>query len=327
MSKRKAILHIGTMKTGTTSVQAAFKANPEWLAERGYAYLGWPMRRSEAISAKIAEKDPSLGIIISDEALWHFALTSKSDTRAIKNVLADFKVDVYAYLRRPDEFLESWYLQGLKSGTGARSFSQFMGSGFVKRGAQYRERLQLFSRLFGRSAIHVCPYERAQLHAGDIVLDFMVRTGLVPLGTTHAALAAQGFKQTSQQNMSPDAHVHLLMELVRSYSSAENKDILALFKKVPASAPLGGADKSRVIYREERDLITDAYRAELRDIQAEFGGGATEDFFVHWPNAETPHKVSPLRGGFDTLLGFEAWNGQEAPMEAAADEGDAEPAN
>ncbi|MBU2867904.1 hypothetical protein [Pacificibacter marinus] len=92
--------------------------NPQVLARMGYSYFGPPMRRSEALSGALAELTDKncQNVIISDEGLWHFSDSKRSDTAGLAKVLKRYDVTVVIYLRRPDSFFESWCPSSYKMG-------------------------------------------------------------------------------------------------------------------------------------------------------------------------------------------------------------------
>lgn len=304
MTAKKAILHIGTMKTGTTSVQTALKNNPLWLEQQGYSYLGWPLRTSQVLETRIKAVPSDRSIIISDEGLWHFSGTARSDTAAIAKVLADFEVTVLVYLRRPDQFLEAWFSQGIKSGTGGSRVADFLTSEFVRTGSAFNARLDVFANLFGKAAIKVCPYEKGQMPQGDIVLDFLQKTGLAPIGCDHEALAAAGFKAvTARSNVSPDPDALLLMSIMRRFMPTDEVAIAEITTSLMKAAKrLEQSSHKRLLQREEVDQIIAQMRPELRKIQRDYGGGGGPDFFLNWPTPDTPHEVCALRRIYDQIM-------------------------
>ena len=304
MTIRKAILHIGTMKTGTTSVQTALKINPRWLAQQGYSYLDWPLRTSELLEKRIRAVPSERNIIISDEGLWHFAFSGRSDTAAIAKCLADFKVTVLVYLRRPDEFLEAWFSQGLKSGTGGSRVADFLSSGFVQTGSAFKTRLDAFAALFGKEAIQVCPYEKKQMPQGDIVLDFLQKTGLAPVGSDYKSLTAAGFEAVAtRSNVSPDPDALLLISIMRRFAPTDQVAIAEITASlVNAAKRAEQSSHKRLLQRDEVDLIIAQTRPELHKIQQDYGGGGGPDFFLDWPTPETPHEVCALRSIYDQIM-------------------------
>ena len=44
MGRSRCVLHVGTMKTATTTIQAWLERQAGWLATQGWIYPGWPHR-------------------------------------------------------------------------------------------------------------------------------------------------------------------------------------------------------------------------------------------------------------------------------------------
>jgi glycosyltransferase involved in cell wall biosynthesis len=301
MTNRKAILHIGTMKTGTSSIQATLRKSPSWLAQRGWEFGAGAQRTSESIAQCIHSIKDGRNLIISDEGLWHFAKSDRSDTAAIAGLLRDegFSVKVLAYFRRPDAFLESWYIQGLKNGLGNASFVEFEQSVFARAGCNFYGRLQIFTDLFGKGAIQIAPYEKAQLAQGDVVTDFLVRCGLAGADDTHESLAASGLIFPPKQNVSPDANVILLVSLLRNLGHLPEDALKQALKAVPL-VPSEGA--GRILTPQEVKEINARYLPVFRRLQAQYGGGAAPDFFLDWSTKNESTKTCVMRNAYDQLL-------------------------
>ncbi len=308
MKRRKVILHIGTMKTGTSSIQAALKGNKAWLAERGWAFVGWPARKSGVLTRRITRLTGDNDIVISDEGLWHFADSLRSDTAAMAQALKPYDVTVLVYFRRPDEFFESWFSQGLKTGTGAMSFANFETSAFVRTGSQFVERLNIFARLYGAEAIRIAPFERSQLANGDIVSDFLLRSGIVARDEL-PQLHKSGFVASPDQNRSPDAARILLCRMLRQFGKIDPQ-IVDMVMHAPDAAPenqdlltgtvVGKTPKARLLYADEIARVNARYRPAFVKLQ-EMYGDVGDTFFRDWGDDPKSIVTTPLRGAYDLL--------------------------
>lgn len=305
MTRRKVILHIGTMKTGTSSIQATLAQSPLWLAKRGWAFYRGAQRTSERIARRLETIRDDRNLIISDEGLWHFANSDRSDTAEIGRVLRDCDVTVLAYFRRPDEFLESWFTQGLKNGKGEASFERFLQEPFTRGGCDFHGRLQKFVDLFGKDAIRIAPYEKAQLAQGDVVTDFLVRTGLAAADDTHQSLMESGLKYPPKQNISPEANVILLVSLLRKLGRLPEDGLKHVLKAIPLFADTpedASVAAGRILLPGEVTSVNARYLPVFRKLQAEFGGGASPDFFVDWAVKADGVGTSVVRGLYDALI-------------------------
>ena len=178
----RLILHVGTHKTGTTSIQAALASNRQWLAERDYIFpplcgsqtshnefahriaLATPEGLDELRSMLVSASDPDRITIVSgeemsariagtrdwdgysDEDYWDRRLEYLQRVRA---VVQDFdEITVHLCLRRADGFAESIYATMMLSRRGRfrGSFERFISA--VAPIFEYQRQIDLFRRMF-----------------------------------------------------------------------------------------------------------------------------------------------------------------------------------
>ena len=152
----RLILHAGTHKTGTTSIQSTLAENREWLHEKGYVFpsLG-PVGHNEfahrLAQAKLKEiesfrtaimsvADPDRVFILSDEEFstqlvgakqWRFEKNEYWQQRRdylarLRTILRDFdQVTVFLCFRRHDAFAQSLYTTTVLSDQHRWSFAEF----------------------------------------------------------------------------------------------------------------------------------------------------------------------------------------------------------
>lgn len=306
------------MKTGTSTLQQTLARNQALLDALGQRYFGWPMRTSQKIEEQIHAAGSDRDIIISDEGLWHFCGTSKSDTKRIAEVLTSYETTIIVYFRRPDEFVESWFSQGLKNGLGSPDLISFLGSGFVN-SAPYRrpnagdpvgmqspgflanidlrilDKLSYFEATFPDANVVVRPYERAQLRDGDIVADFFDAIGLDP------STAGVPLERAANENVSPSADTVLFASLLRQRFDVPD-DVLQMFLRSHSPPKMRASDKRRILRYDEASAINASMRPVYRDIQSKWGGGASPDFFVDWELDETAFHESSFRDLYDEYV-------------------------
>jgi hypothetical protein len=292
----KAILHIGTMKTGTTSIQTALAKNPKALASRGYTYCGPPMRRSEPLAGVLAGlTDENLqNLIISDEGLWHFSDSARSDTAGLAKVLKGYDVTVVIYLRRPDSFFESWFLQGLKSGSGSKTMAQFLASSFVNYGAQFQKIIKRFEALFGVNSVVIRPYEAQQLKGGDVVLDFLHTVGF----------PADEFDMPARSNETSNTDINLLLSMLRNVKlppEVQTTQLQQIEKHLKDNGYTGR--RYSLFTQAELKAIVDTYLPVFRELQAKYDCGTSPDFFTSWPDSScVDEALLDLRFAQEALL-------------------------
>lgn len=199
----RTILHIGTHKTGTSSIQNFLANNRDHLARGGIHFAtsvrsarnvnalaadvacGRHARAEEFVAAAVAqaERRGCETLLLSAESFY--AMTAffylllacpvddywEAERAAISRLLAllpEGEVSVICYLRRQDMFVESLYNQFVKQAPGyAGTIEDFVEQcGPLP---DYDGHLRLWTQALGREAVQVRSYERAR---GDLVEDF-----------------------------------------------------------------------------------------------------------------------------------------------------------
>lgn len=117
----KLILHAGVHRTGTTSIQHYLAHNRQALADQGFAYTGpkdnhqelaWALLKgsisADEFTAAIVDSE-GRDIIVSAEDLCRIA-----DATLISRIAARFETHAILFVRRQDDWVESWYNQNVK---------------------------------------------------------------------------------------------------------------------------------------------------------------------------------------------------------------------
>jgi transcriptional regulator with XRE-family HTH domain len=192
--KKKLILHIGVHRTGSTAIQRALHANRDALQAQGFHYaldsenhtwMAFLIDQGPSSAADIVDRlvEDSLGtsantIIVSGEDLSRVRHVSR--LAGLKSV---FDIQVVCYLRRQDEWLESWYNQHVKwpwdPVLSTLTPQQFLDRRRRFHWLHYGEMLRRWRKLVGLRQITVVPFERGQI-TGSVVEDFCSRCGVDP---------------------------------------------------------------------------------------------------------------------------------------------------
>lgn len=209
-------IHIGTEKTGTTSLQSFFRENRTLLSARGVCYPASPgeekhfslsvycrddkikddlITRSgltdidsirkfkrelpEKIRSEILSvpgKEKKL--IFSSEHLSS-RLLNKEEIQQLKELVTPYSDNpkIVIYLRRQDEFLISSYSTSIKSG-GTNEFKIPSVNKRVENRFNYFTILEKWREVFGLENMIVRVYDRSLLVDGDIINDFLSITGI-----------------------------------------------------------------------------------------------------------------------------------------------------
>lgn len=198
MQKRRAILHIGAPKTGTTSIQQYLALNREEMKDHGFAYPSTTGRRAHlrlALAIEAASRgvvDPleqlkrDLGaelenlpstvtnVIFSSEHL-PAKLRNEDGTRLLREFLGAWFDDyrVVLYLRRQDEVAVSGFTTVLRSG-------RIRDSVLPEPSARddFLQILLRFGAAFGCESLVPRLFARDVFHDGDLLADFCQTIGL-----------------------------------------------------------------------------------------------------------------------------------------------------
>ncbi len=238
MRDRRLLLHIGSPKTGTTTLQATLKKNRERLLEQGVfvpAVLG---DMSHIRLTAYAQPDDSFttrprvvaGITNSDELIafrrkleTDFAdvlagagagaaltiITSESlgsnlrtpdDIARVKSFLAPHfsEIQLLFYVRRQDLRAVSDFDQSIKAGNPR---NRFFNTGFAY---EYDKMYRMWAEVFAGYPFQIKVFEPGRLQGGDIVQDFLEFAGIDP-----ASLA-----KIERRNTSLSAQAQLSMRAV-----------------------------------------------------------------------------------------------------------------
>ena len=196
-------LHIGTHKTGTTTIQSILSANQEAILAQGYYYskkcriritpgnhpLAWALlhgdrmlneQTGEILDLSCAWSDfleeipqAAENIIISSE---YFCLFRDEQVLTLKEILANFRVIPILYLRRQDKFLLSLYSENVKSNGHFESVHSFIQNQQEK--VDYLGIIDRWSRAFGHENMVIGLYTLGEGNT-DLIGDFLSKIGIV----------------------------------------------------------------------------------------------------------------------------------------------------
>jgi hypothetical protein len=256
------VLHVGSGKTGTTSIQNFLAKNRDRLAELGFLYPRSPGKvrhtrvslsvlpdhvvdRAPAwhrqgftstadfretfhrkLRAELARADLPR-VILSDEALFGTREESQQRLRMLTDDIAR-SVRLVVYLRRQDDHLASRYQQRVKTGETQRLEERVRLldlSGLY----DYRARLDKWQRVLEPSLLVVRPFERVRFPDGSLHQDFLDAAGI--------DARADELEQVTQLNESLDAEA---VEFLR---------ILNLFRVEHEGARVGLIDNRALVLR------------------------------------------------------------------------------
>jgi len=205
-AKKQLIIHAGLHRTGTTAIQEALSGSRELLAAKGISYpldfapgekgqqrmknhlnLAFALLRDEISPEQVLE-----WLSQAASGHWKVILSAEDfcrlkDLRFLEPLLDSFEIEVVFYLRRQDDWVNSWYNQNIRwpfDGTLARTTPL----GFLDHierfeWLRYFDVLERWERVLGREKLHVRVVEKGQV--SDVVADLFEICGLPPPAALH----------------------------------------------------------------------------------------------------------------------------------------------
>ncbi len=189
---RQIWLHIGSPKTGTTSLQGFLNDNAARLRAEGRmnfvesarthiahnplasaARMGTAGQLFDQICRE-ADTMPDCPQIVSSEMLFNSFTARKLAATVPEDMKSRTKV--IAYIRRQDNYLEALYKQLLKNSRIEPDRQAFLAD--ARRRVRYLDTLSTYADIFGRENVVVRPFSDDTLIAGDVVHDFANQIGL-----------------------------------------------------------------------------------------------------------------------------------------------------
>lgn len=249
---RRAILHIGMQKTGTTSLQKTFRQNIGALASQGVSwpvcevadfvhietlfmamgedspaglrqrYPEWRPRTDQFLKRIAANPDGHSVLALSAEHLFQYMRTKRQTRRLIEWLKAHAeRVELLVYLRDQVTAIPSTWAQGVKSGLKKDLASLLAQPDFLD-GFDYAKRLSIWEAALPREAIKVCAFEPEDFPEGDVRRDFLQRLGISPdhldldVASANPSLDAESADLVRALNEAlGDAHAGLRRKAVR----------------------------------------------------------------------------------------------------------------
>lgn len=277
-TRKRLIVHIGTQKTGSTSLQRSLHESFDALAQVGvrYAALDRSGRALKHVSVLRAARSPNSAVaqaefnalmselatpgihtlIVSEERLWKADQTPLSFFARFR---PECEVVVAVCLRRQDLYIESLYNQTIRTGlhTECRPIAEFWRDPEMAGRLDYHQLLSAWRTVADRVvAIDFGTAVKADGAAGS----FVKALG-IPLPTPLQEFAA---------NPSPDANAVLAIRLMRERQIVHESDALI------GAARMAGATHSskplrHLLGRTERQALLDSVSASNQALQRDFG--------------------------------------------------------
>jgi hypothetical protein len=206
---KKCFIHIGTHKTGTTSIQSFLYQNSDILNQKNIFY---PPLVDETVNAghhstaamiaainrenelKISEFIEVINSSPNDIVIVSSEIFSTIDPHLVQRTFAEFDCQIICSLRRQDDYLESMYREVVKNSEFLESKQKFLDLVYTETGLElcayqnkynallpfyYDRFLDKWADCFGKEKIHVYAYDEPKTN-GDAVEAFLQAINLSP---------------------------------------------------------------------------------------------------------------------------------------------------
>ncbi len=213
----KAIIHIGTEKTGSTTIQHFLRDSRSFLQSHGVAYpltpglvdhrqlayyaknvykqedafirehgLYSPERLAEwktgfenQLQRELSQLDTSVHSVIFSSEHLHSRLWGESGIQNLKQLLLPWftEIEILVYLRRQDQVAVSGYSTKLKTG---ETPGEILNLNVDPKNHYYNYYVLLnkWSAVFGRNNVQVRLFDPTSFHNNDLISDFLAAAGI-----------------------------------------------------------------------------------------------------------------------------------------------------
>jgi hypothetical protein len=251
---RNCIIHIGTEKTGTSSIQRFLAKNRAALADDGVLYpcftgmsdgsqwgfvvavmshlwrsdigaslelnnaadaASYRQRLIAAIDKELADRRDLHTLIVSSEH-FHSQLTTPDRIQSLKDLLSRWvdEFRVIVYFRRQDRVAISHYSTQLKSGNPHPAAFPPDDTVDLPYYYDYGQIFENWAKVFGQAAMVPGLFESEELVDGDLISDFCEKAGLSPAGKPRSERVNESLNNRG---------VLLLRALNRQWPQAKNR--------------------------------------------------------------------------------------------------------
>lgn len=263
-------IHIGTPKTGTTSIQNFCGLNREKLKEQGVLYpiMNYHYERKSVnrngyfLTGTIKENgtrnkekekqvfDNELQyivdcfndydtILLSDESIWWATSTRRKGLwKDLKkhSEQHNYQIKVIVYLRRQDQFMMSRYNQKLKTDfiASTQSFDEYFAdmNGRFKCVMDYRERIDNIAKSISKENVIVKRFDRNYFYNGDLNQDFLHILGV------KVDDSFQQLNETANTGISVQSgEIKRVLNRLKPITMADNNKLIKILKECEEVLP------------------------------------------------------------------------------------------
>lgn len=292
--KPTLILHIGTFKTASSTLQSLLTMQRDQLITKGYLYADTsrppnPQKRAHGSLVRalisggdafdnehrfIVDEFRSSGastLILSEEAFSNL----RDGYSLMERFADDFDINVICYLRRQDYFVESLWNQFCREGRCKQGIHAFIRRPRIRKRLDYLSLLQFWQTV---GVVHVRGFEEA-VASGSIAANFSQISG-IPLESGEV-----------RKNVGPSMGCAAVLAAANRYVNRRNL-----------------TPKTRRLIEKElgpnarKHALGSQLRRELLDDFAEHNISLTEQYGVRFPDTMPEEPTEPLRIAGPKLL-------------------------
>ncbi|WP_444931470.1 hypothetical protein ACJJIF_06745 [Microbulbifer sp. SSSA002] len=283
----KVIIHIGSPKTGTTSIQRFMSENAKTLTKFGILYpdvghdescghtsfrkalLSKPtqaiVNNKHEYSAIFEQLEDDVSCLLSTELLWTI---NPERLLSVFPFLANHEVIVVCYLRNQISMIHSHIKQKIKSGRDIGSLSVFFAANYQH--YDYYEKLSRWESVFGKGSVQAYAYE---LESSVSIVDSFLKKVVVKNRSAssevshddglNAFTSSEGMSMMDYRNKSLSEEIVALIQAINSsgYSEEAKFKLRSLliscgdnFNEIPGF-------KSEIFDEETQSLISKYYKS------------------------------------------------------------------
>ena len=174
---RKLFLHIGTGKTGSTSIQKSLETLKDNRVSFSFNMTGIhaipdPVMFANNLAAQAAEIT-----IYSNE--WLYTADEKFIAGLADALTQHFETEIIIYLRRQDQFKVSAYQQASKRKGATSQFGPVALPHAYEQRSDYLQFIKRWTASFGKENICIRVFDKTRLYKGDVISDFTKLTGVL----------------------------------------------------------------------------------------------------------------------------------------------------